>query len=755
MKKAPHSPIATWLTIFSLLVTMTGGILVGDHAQAQSAGSGAGRDKVSADLREKVNGAKGDERINVIIEPAASWSNSLNYTVTGNGGKVSKTFKNFKSRSISLPPAAVEALANNPEVAYVALDRDVKLLGHISLTTGADAGRSVGGSTPYDGTGIGIAVMDSGVHSAHVSFDNAAKVSRVSVSVDFTGENRTDDPYGHGSHVAGLLAGNDNVSSGAYTGMVPNANLVNLRVLNSEGKGTVSSLLSALDWVLTNRAAYNIRVLNMSLGTAAVDSYKNDPLCKAVRRLVDAGVVVVAAAGNEGKDSNGQKIYGQIHSPGNEPSVITVGASNSYGTDSRGDDTVTTYSSRGPTRSYSTDSYGVKHYDNLIKPDVVAPGNRLVSVQAASNYLVTNNPSLDANVSGSTSREQMFLSGTSMSTPVVSGAAAMVIQANPSLTPNMVKMVLMYTAQPLPGYNMLEQGAGQINLEGAVRLAKLIRTDLTSTTALGAPLLCSTCSAPTPQTTIGGHTFGWAQGVILDQTYATGTQLITQYQKIYGLGVLLGDGTLESNGVLLGDAAKMSGGVLLGDNIMTAGDTNSSTLGIKLGEGTAFQPYGVLLGDRIREGVLLGDGVLYGDGVLLSDGVLLGDVYVQANQALIYGDTSGSTMSIVKDTAPKAPTGLLLAVASSTQINLTWTDTSTNEDGFKIERSLDNRTYTQIATVTRNVKSYSSTGLTAAKKYYYRVRAYHSGGDSAYSNVPYATTSSSTTGGTSGGGGKK
>ena len=116
----------------------------------------------------------------------------------------------------------------------------------------------------------------------------------------------------------------------------------------------------------------------MSLGTRAVNSYLDDPLCKSVRRLVDAGVVVVAAAGNEGKDANGDKVYGQIHSPGNEPSAITVGASNTFGTDGRSDDTVTTYSSRGPTRSYSTDASGVKHYDNLIKPDLVAPGNKII-----------------------------------------------------------------------------------------------------------------------------------------------------------------------------------------------------------------------------------------------------------------------------------------------------------------------------------------------------------------------------------------
>src|SRR5437764_64398 len=223
---------------------------------------------------------------------------------------------------------------------------------------------------------------------------------RVIVNKDFTGENRTDDPYGHGTHVASIAAGNGRISNAKYIGIAPNANILNLRVLNKQGAGTVSGVLAALDWVMTNRAAYNVRVVNMSLGMPAVDSYLNDPVCKAVRRLVDAGVVVAAAAGNNGKDSAGHKIYGAIHSPGNEPSAITVGASNTFGTDARNDDVMTTYSSRGPTRSYWTDANGVKHYDNLIKPDLVAPGNKIIDAEAEDNLLISHNPLLDADVCG-------------------------------------------------------------------------------------------------------------------------------------------------------------------------------------------------------------------------------------------------------------------------------------------------------------------------------------------------------------------
>ena len=143
---------------------------------------------------------------------------------------------------------------------------------------------------------------------------------------------------------------------------------------------------------MANRAAYNIRVVNMSLGTPAIESYRNDPVCRAVRRLVDAGVVVVAAAGNNGKNGLGQKVYGLIHAPGSEPSAITVGAANTFGTDERRDDGVTSFSSRGPTRSAWTDDLGARHYDHLIKPDLVAPGNKIIYAEAEDNYLVTQYP---------------------------------------------------------------------------------------------------------------------------------------------------------------------------------------------------------------------------------------------------------------------------------------------------------------------------------------------------------------------------
>src|SRR5262249_37356356 len=372
------------------------------------------------------------------------------------------------------------------DVSSASLDDGVSSLGdtpgHIVATTGAagveDEHPSRGGDDGgLDGSGISIAVIDSGIDSDHRVFRNDSAVGRTMVSVDFTGEHRTDDPYGHGTFVASLIAGSGVLYNGKYAGIAPGARLINLRALNSQGVGTVSNVMAALNWVLANEYRYNIRVVNLSIGTAAIQSFVNSPLCRSVRRLVDNGIVAVAAAGNDGKDDSGKKIYGAIHSPGNEPSALTVGATNTFGTNARNDDVVTTYSSRGPTRSFWTDAAGVRHYDNVIKPEIVAPGNKVIGAEAARSQLVTNFPTLDTGLSSGGDSRMMYLSGTSVSAAITSGAVALMIQANPRLTPNLVKALLMYTAQPLAGFNMLEQGTGELNIAGGVTLAQSVRPD--------------------------------------------------------------------------------------------------------------------------------------------------------------------------------------------------------------------------------------------------------------------------------------
>ncbi len=638
------SPFATWLTTCSLVLGLVASILLASpsaaHARNDKHLNRDRAERIASDLRTRPKQKKGKPEVaKVILQIDGTISHALKIFLRSNGVRVKKEFRTFNTQSVELPLSELDELGRFSEVRYVSTDNEVTLLGgHVTATTGTDLVRQqanlLGQSYSLDGSGIGIAILDSGIDTNHLSFKKASTDQlRVVYSKDFTGENRTDDLYGHGTHVASIAGGNGRVANGKYIGIAPNANLVNLRVLNSQGTGSVSGVMGALEWILSNRAAYNIRVVNMSLGMPAIDSYRDDPLCMAVRKLVSAGIVVVAAAGNSGKNSQGQKVYGQIHSPGNEPSVLTVGATNTLSTKHRSDDSIATFSSRGPTRSFWTDAQGTKHYDNLIKPEIAAPGNKIIAAQSYNNLLVTLNPTLDTNVSPLPQRKMMSMNGTSMASPVAAGAAALLLQANPKLTPNMVKAILMYTAQPLAGANMLEQGAGQINVEGAVRLAKLMRPDLALLPLVGSPML--TAALPTPTTSIGSERFTWSQGIILDHTYATGASLMTKYQGIYGNGVLMGDATLMSNGALLSDVSLLSSGVRLGDNILTSN-------GITLSEGYLFLGTGVLLSDGVvlSDGVLLSDGVVMSDGIMMSDSTLLSNCTLLAYSAAVNGDAT-------------------------------------------------------------------------------------------------------------------
>ncbi len=166
--------------------------------------------------------------------------------------------------------------------------------------------------------------------------------------------------------------------------MAPDARLLNLRAMGPDGSGATSDVIAAIDWAIAHQAEYNIRVINLSLGHPVFESAADDPLCQAVQRAVDAGILVVAAAGNFGKTAEGCPIVGGIVSPGNSPAALTVGALNTKGTPQRSDDVMATYSSRGPTA-----------IDGVVKPELVAPGNRIVSVSANQSVFETQFPAND------------------------------------------------------------------------------------------------------------------------------------------------------------------------------------------------------------------------------------------------------------------------------------------------------------------------------------------------------------------------
>ncbi|HEX4951215.1 MAG TPA: S8 family serine peptidase, partial [Blastocatellia bacterium] len=415
-----------FLTLFLTLVLSA--LVLTSYAQTRISGSGRVKSRteegnrtyrISRDLREEMERISTQRQSNRLSQPrsfiiqteGAIGTEHLN-KLRAAGAQINRLYNRVNLVSVRLPLDHAVSLANDGAFAFVSSDRKVQALGHLEETTGAKQVRSLISQLnqlPLDGRGIGVAVLDSGIDENHALIGGG----RVIYRQDFTGQEDYRDISGHGTHVASLIAGNSTFAGGAYAGLAPGANLINLKVLDASGRGTSSALLAALDWCITNKDAYNIRVINMSLGSLALDSYLTDPLCLAVRRAHDAGIVVVCAAGNLGKTGNGRKIYGAIHSPGIDPSVITVGAANTFGTDERSDDKIASYSSRGPTRGYKIDENGVKRYDNLIKPDLVAPGNKLVGACAQNSAYSQNHPELKVGNATNTDEQLLSLSGTS------------------------------------------------------------------------------------------------------------------------------------------------------------------------------------------------------------------------------------------------------------------------------------------------------------------------------------------------------
>jgi len=229
-------------------------------------------------------------------------------------------------------------------------------------------------------------------------------------------------------------------------------------VLGADGTGLTSDAIAGIEWVIANKSKYNIRVINLSLGHPVTEPAATDPLCEAVAEAVQAGIVVVVAAGNAGKTDDGRMILGGITSPGNSPLALTVGALNTFGTVKRNDDAVASYSSRGPTR-----------FDLAVKPDVAAPGNKITSLQANGSYLPTFYPGL--HVAGNGNNAYMTLSGTSMAAPMVSGGVALLLQGTPGLSVPQVKLAIQNGATYVANGGLMGAGAGSVNFWASRKLA--------------------------------------------------------------------------------------------------------------------------------------------------------------------------------------------------------------------------------------------------------------------------------------------
>ncbi len=410
-------------------------------------------DRLDEALRTRAVSGRGISR--VIVETADG--RPADTLITTLGGKAGRRLGLVRGQVALIPDSALQALASRPDVASVRLDR--RVMGTMERT-GATVGASwVRENLGVDGTGVGVAIIDSGVASWHDDL-GSDRVVHFADFVDF--QPGAYDDYGHGTHVAGIIAGNGYDSNGARKGIAPGAKLVVLKVLDGSGYGYISNVIAALDYAVEHRGEYNIRVINLSVAAGVYESYNTDPLTLAARRAVQAGIVVVTAAGNLGRNAKGQVQYGGITAPGNAPWVLTVGAASHNGTVDRRDDTVAGFSSRGPA-----------YIDYTAKPDVVAPGVGIESLTDASTVLYATHPT--ARLWGTVdtvTAPYLSLSGTSMAAPVVAGTVALMLQANPALTPNLVKAILQYTAEHRASYNDLTQGAGFLNARGAVQLAR-------------------------------------------------------------------------------------------------------------------------------------------------------------------------------------------------------------------------------------------------------------------------------------------
>jgi serine protease AprX len=424
--------------------------------------------KLDRTLNDRANaGGLNRSRVIVMLQPGCSVDGQL----AALGGTKGRSFGIISGHAAVLPNFVLRKLADNPCVTAIHDDRTIKA--HMNRAAVVEGARAVQQMYGYDGAGVGVAIIDSGVTSWHDDLTyqgqnlNVQVVNgqRVVQFVDFVnGLTAPYDDHGHGSHVAGIIAGNGYDTQGARAGMAPGADIVSLKVLDANGGGNISNVIAALDWVVANQALYNIRVINLSIGAAVTESYTTDPLTLAAKRVVDAGVVVVTAAGNFGTNSTTGKLqYGAITAPGNAPWVLTVGAYSHEGTITRADDQMASFSSHGPTAV----DYGAK-------PDVVATGVGIVSLSVPGSTLYADYPQflLPGSTSNGTT-PYLSLTGTSMAAPMVTGTVALMMQANPSLTPNLAKAIIEYTAQNY-GYDPLTQGAGFLNTKGAVDLARYL-----------------------------------------------------------------------------------------------------------------------------------------------------------------------------------------------------------------------------------------------------------------------------------------
>ncbi|GAC1577909.1 MAG: hypothetical protein NVS3B18_11670 [Candidatus Dormibacteria bacterium] len=395
----------------------------------------------------------------VIVRGAAGCTASVAATIARLGGTVSRPLGILNGATAVIGSNELSALRSAPCVTAVTPNGSVSLnsfggydptasVGSVYNTT-QEIGAQNYWQAGYTGKGIGVALIDSGV-SPVVGLNGTGKlVSGPDISFDSQSPTlQTLDGFGHGTHMAGIIAGNDGTlpppqyagNTGQFVGVAPDAHVVNVKVADAHGAVDVSQVIAGIDWTVQHAqdSKLNIRVINLSFGTDSSQSYLLDPLAYAAEQAYLHGIVVVVAAGNGGNSTT------SLTDPAMDPFVIAVGAANTNGTTKTSDDTVASFSNRGSSSR---------------APDLVAPGVHIEGLRDPGSYIDTQYGST------ATVAQRFFLgSGTSQATAVVSGAAALLISQHPDWTPDQVRYALDSSAMPLAGQDYTLQGAGEINL---------------------------------------------------------------------------------------------------------------------------------------------------------------------------------------------------------------------------------------------------------------------------------------------------
>jgi serine protease AprX len=416
--------------------------------------------KVSRDLLNLLAAARGSDLVDVIVQGEGSSLPRLRAKAGNRGAAAVRDLALVNGFVATLAAGEIQSLADEPGVVRISPDRlvastmDVAALASSASWTRSPAPAAAGPT----GRGVVVAVIDSGIYP-HEDLGPDGIVATVDfVDSRRSGSPMTADPYGHGTHIAGIIAGRPLASplgGGFFGGIASGSRLVSLRVLDHRGLGKSSDVIAALAWCVQHRSEYGIRIVNLSLGQPVAEPAALDPLAQAVEKAWQAGLVVVASAGNSGMVATG---YGMISSPGNDPRIITAGALDDHDTAMTRDDAVAGFSSRGPTR-----------FDLILKPDVVAPGVNIISLRSPLSTLDRMMPA--ARVSGNQlSRSPAFepryfeMSGSSMAAALVSGAAALMLEVDPTLTPDDVKARLMRHADHAASQDIYTRGAGAIDI---------------------------------------------------------------------------------------------------------------------------------------------------------------------------------------------------------------------------------------------------------------------------------------------------